>query len=92
MRLLKKLERIADRALRLIVLSLIAIYRLVFSPTNGILRHLPFYFRPSCIFYPTCSEYAKACFEKYPFRRALIRSVRRIGRCHPGNDPTVDLP
>ncbi|MBP6905003.1 MAG: membrane protein insertion efficiency factor YidD [Candidatus Pacebacteria bacterium] len=73
-------------------IGLIYIYRRIFSPSVGILRFIPFYPRPSCIFYPTCSEYGVECFKKYPFFTALRKTATRIGRCHPGNEPKVDLP
>lgn len=71
---------------------LVQCYRLIFSPSVGVLRYLPFYPRPSCIFHPSCSEYAIQCFRMYPFFTALQKSITRIGRCHPGNEPRVDLP
>ncbi len=52
----------------------------------------PFYTKNHCIFYPTCSQYAAECFKTYPFWEALRKSVDRIRRCHPGNEPRVDLP
>ncbi len=88
----KKQLRKADRVIRILSILLIKLYRAIFSPSAGVLRYLPFYVRPSCIFYPTCSEYAIDCFKKYSFWRALRKTADRIRRCHPGNDPAVDLP
>lgn len=88
----RKLINSIKKSPNYLVLVIIAIYRLIFSPTVGVLRYLPGYPRPSCIFYPTCSEYGKECFKKYPFHTALHKTIRRIGRCHPGNEPGVDLP
>ncbi len=84
----KKVVRIPNY----IAIGLIQVYRLIFSPTVGILRFLPGYSRPTCIFYPTCSAYAIETFEKYGFFKAFHKTLDRIGRCHPGNDPQVDLP
>ncbi|GEM_PF-1047122 len=67
-------------------------YRAIFSPTVGILRFIPGYPRPSCIFYPTCSEYGLESFKKHPFLKAFHKTTDRISRCHPGNTPQVDLP
>ena len=75
-----------------VAIGLIRLYRALLSPSVGVLRYLPFYPRPSCIFYPTCSEYGVTCFKKYPFFIALQKTVRRIGRCHPGSEPGIDLP
>jgi uncharacterized protein len=75
-----------------IVLLLIRVYRAVFSPSTGIFRFIPFYPKHTCIFYPTCSEYAALCFTKYSFFTAFKKTLTRIGRCHPGNTPAVDQP
>jgi putative membrane protein insertion efficiency factor len=75
-----------------LVIGLITIYRFILSPSVGFLRFLPFYPKNTCIFYPTCSEYGVECFKKYPFFTALRKTISRIGRCHPGNEPGVDLP
>ncbi|HOD52948.1 MAG TPA: membrane protein insertion efficiency factor YidD [Candidatus Cloacimonadota bacterium] len=46
---------------------------------------------PSCRFTPTCSEYARQAFMKYPLHKALFLSLKRILKCHPfhpgGHDP-----
>jgi putative membrane protein insertion efficiency factor len=73
-----------------LIIAIVLIYRAIFSPSVGILRFLAFYPRPSCIFYPTCSEYGVECFKKYPFFTALEKTASRISRCHPGNEPRVD--
>lgn len=88
MSLLKKLKKIPNK----IIIILIKIYRAILSPSVGILRFIPNYSKPSCVFYPTCSEYALICFEKYSFLIAFKKSITRIGKCHPGNEPKVDLP
>ncbi|MCC6199011.1 membrane protein insertion efficiency factor YidD [Candidatus Nomurabacteria bacterium] len=75
-----------------VAIVFISLYRTLFSPSVGLFRFLPFYSPPSCIFYPTCSEYGKEAFKKYPFLVAFKKTVSRIRRCHPGNDPRVDLP
>ncbi len=33
-----------------------------------------------------------ACFKKYPFPKAFYKTLDRIGRCHPKNEPRVDNP
>jgi uncharacterized protein len=47
--------------------------------------------RPSCRFYPTCSQYSLEAFQKYGFMKGLVLSIRRISKCHPfhsgGHDP-----
>ncbi len=75
-----------------VFILIIKLYRFVLSPSVGFLRFLPFYPKPSCIFYPTCSEYGVQCFKKYSFLKAFKKTAHRIIRCHPGNEPGVDLP
>lgn len=36
-----------------------------------------------CRFTPTCSNYAKECFQKFNFFKALFLSIFRIIRCNP---------
>lgn len=44
-----------------------------------------------CRFYPSCSEYAILCLNRYPFYFALFLIILRIFRCQPlfagGYDP-----
>lgn len=75
-----------------IAIVLVWVYQKTLSPSLGVLRFLPFYPKPSCIFYPTCSEYSIECYKKYGFIQATRKTITRIGRCHPGNEPRVDLP
>ena len=48
-------------------------------------------FPASCRYYPTCSEYALLCLNKYTFTKALYLITKRILRCNPfskgGYDP-----
>jgi putative membrane protein insertion efficiency factor len=88
----QKLKRILLRIPNYVALGIISIYRWLFSPTVGFLRHIPGYPKQTCIYYPTCSEYGLECFKKYPFYKAFYKTINRIGRCHPGNEPGVDLP
>ena len=88
MNLFSKLKRIPN----LFAILIINIYRFVLSPSSGFLRFIPFYPKPACIFYPTCSEYALECMKKYSFHTAVYKTAKRISRCHPGNEPSVDMP
>lgn len=89
---MNSLVKLLDKAARSIAIACIRLYRALVSPSVGILRFLPFYPRATCIFYPTCSEYSIQCFTKYSFLTAVRKTVTRVGRCHPGNEPGVDLP
>lgn len=70
----------------------IMLYRVILSPSVGIFRFIPGYPKPSCVFYPTCSEYGVMCFKQYSFIQALKKTLHRISRCHPSTDPSVDMP
>ena len=47
--------------------------------------------KPSCIYFPTCSQYALEAVSKYGFFKGGFLSIKRILRCHPfakgGYDP-----
>ena len=70
-------DRIASR----IAMRLIRFYQRFISPLK----------RPSCRFYPSCSEYSRLALQRYGFFRGLALSLLRLGKCHPfhpgGYDP-----
>ena len=61
---------------------IIYLYQKFISPLKG---------RPTCIYTPTCSQYAVEALEKYGFFKGSFLAVKRILRCHPfakgGYDP-----
>ncbi|MBP5184994.1 MAG: membrane protein insertion efficiency factor YidD [Lachnospiraceae bacterium] len=65
-----------------ILTFLIKIYRKFISPLKG---------RPTCIYYPTCSQYALEAIEKHGALKGSFFAVKRVCRCHPfakgGYDP-----
>ena len=65
-----------------ILVFIIKIYRKYISPLKG---------RLTCIYTPTCSQYAIEALEKYGFLKGSFLAVKRILRCHPfakgGYDP-----
>ena len=65
-----------------ILVFIIKIYRKYISPLKG---------RTTCIYTPTCSQYAIEALEKYGFFKGSFLAVKRILRCHPfakgGYDP-----
>lgn len=65
-----------------LVLFFIFIYQKVISKYIIRGRH--------CRFDPTCSEYARQAFIKYPFFKALKLSLKRISKCHPFHDGGYD--
>lgn len=46
---------------------------------NGISPRKP----GKCRFLPTCSQYAKECFEKFNFFKASFLTTKRIMKCNP---------
>ncbi|MDO9099539.1 MAG: membrane protein insertion efficiency factor YidD [Caldisericota bacterium] len=71
--------------MRRVVVVLIRFYRRFLSPLKG----------PTCIYYPTCSEYTLEAVERYGVLTGLWLGLRRVLRCHPfhqsGYDPVPDL-
>lgn len=65
---------------RFLALSLIRFYQLLLSP----------FFRGSCRFTPSCSDYAREAIERHGVIRGLSLSVRRLSRCHPLGAHGVD--
>ena len=65
-----------------ILINLIRLYRLLISPLLG----------QRCRFYPSCSQYAISCLEKYRLPSAIWKIASRLGRCHPWHPGGVDLP
>jgi putative membrane protein insertion efficiency factor len=70
-----------SRVIRSICLAVIKFYQLTISPL------LP----SSCIYTPTCSQYALEALEKYGLFKGGFMALRRIFRCTPfhrgGFDP-----
>ncbi len=61
------------------ILFLIAIYQKISKYTPSV-----------CRFYPTCSEYTKQAILKYGLLKGGWLGVKRISRCHPGNEGGYD--
>lgn len=47
--------------------------------------------KPSCVFYPTCSVYAKTALEKHGAFKGTKLTFFRILRCHPWQKNHIDL-
>ena len=61
------------------------IYKKIISP-------LIHYLSPNCgcRFYPTCSDYSFQAIKKYGILKGLIKSFKRVIRCHPFNGGGYD--
>ena len=54
-------------------------------------KHISPLKKPSCVFYPTCSEYSKEAIKKYGAMKGFFLSVKRVFRCHPWQKNRIDL-
>ena len=61
------------------MLFLISIYQKISKLTPSV-----------CRFYPTCSEYTKQAVLKYGVLKGGWLGIKRIARCHPGNEGGYD--
>ncbi|MCP4481217.1 MAG: membrane protein insertion efficiency factor YidD [bacterium] len=50
------------------------------------------FFPKRCCFYPSCSEYAIQSFKKEGFLRGLVKTIKRILKCHPFSGGGIDFP
>ena len=50
------------------------------------------FLRPSCKYYPSCSNYAIGVLRRYGFARGLLLSTWRLLRCNPWSSGGVDMP
>ena len=64
-----------------VCIYLIRLYQRFLSPLK---RH------GTCIFYPTCSNYAIEAYKKYGFFKGTALTIWRILRCNPFNDGGYD--
>jgi putative membrane protein insertion efficiency factor len=67
--------------MKYLIVKFIQIYQIILSPIS----------RPSCRFYPTCSQYAVDAIEKRGIVVGLLKGIWRVIRCNPfggsGYDP-----
>lgn len=59
---------------------LITVYQYLVRPLLG----------AHCLFYPSCSEYAREAIARHGAARGVVLAARRIGRCHPWHDGGYD--
>ena len=64
-----------------LVISLLYLYRYIFSPLLG----------PHCRFYPSCSCYAITAVENHGIMRGIFLTIKRLSKCHPWHAGGVDL-
>ncbi|OQX00984.1 membrane protein insertion efficiency factor YidD [Candidatus Parcubacteria bacterium A4] len=71
------------------VVKILRFYQKILSPDQGIFR---FFFRRTCRFYPSCSEYTCLAVEKYGALKGMWMGMKRILKCHPWHEGGVDMP
>ncbi len=70
----------ATRAVTVLAVFLIKLYRISISPLLG----------PRCRFHPTCSSYSLEAIKLRGLRNGGMMALRRIAKCHPLNPGGYD--
>lgn len=60
--------------------KLLEFYQRLFSAERGWLGIRP---NKICVFYPSCSEYARQAVVKYGVFKGFLLGLKRVTRCHP---------
>jgi putative membrane protein insertion efficiency factor len=81
---------LVNKKIKNLMIISIDIYQKTLSPDRGFLKRLGFFKNPVCVFYPSCSEYAKEVIGKYGIRKGVRLSLLRISRCHPWQKNHID--
>ncbi len=68
--------------MRKVLIALIRFYKKYISPLK----------KPSCRYYPTCSDYSIQAIEKYGVIKGTLKSIWRILRCNPFSKGGIDNP
>ena len=63
------------------LILLVKFYRKFISPLKR---------RPTCIFTPTCSEYALQALQKYGAVKGTYLAIKRVLKCHPFHEGGYD--
>lgn len=75
--------------MKYILLRLISLYQKTISPDHGFFKgRYPYGY---CRLYPSCSEYARQAVMRHDTLKALWLTFRRLLRCHPWQEPHIDL-
>jgi putative membrane protein insertion efficiency factor len=72
------------------IVWIICVYQNTISPDTGFLKKIGLIKKPVCVFYPSCSEYAKQAINKYGVFKGLYFGFHRILRCHPWQKQHID--
>lgn len=74
------------------IIFLIRTYQKTLSRDKGFLPKILSLKKNICVFYPTCSDYTIIAIKKYGVLTGILMSIKRISRCHPWQEPSVDNP
>lgn len=72
------------------LIATIRLYQRTVSPDKGFIHKLGLTKGNTCMFYPTCSDYAAEAIAKYGAIKGSWLALKRIGRCHPWQTPRID--
>lgn len=70
-----------------VIIALISFYQKYLSFDTGVFSYKK---GTTCVFYPTCSEYAKQAVSKYGAINGVYLGARRVLRCHPWQQNHID--
>jgi len=76
--------------MRSVVLGIIRFYQKYLSPDTGIPKKIGLFRKPTCVFYPSCSEYTIQAVQKYGSCKGIAMGIKRISRCHPWQKDRFD--
>lgn len=82
LQIVTSLSAVLAAPLRWLLLAVIWLYQTLISPLLG----------TNCRFYPSCSAYARTCLTTMSLGKAVVKTTKRLCRCHPGHPGGVDLP
>ncbi len=71
--------------MKVIAVGAIKVYQEFFSPRTGFGSG-----KWSCMYYPSCSQYAVDAIQNTGFLKGTLYAFLRIMRCHPWQEPRVD--
>lgn len=63
-----------------LLIAVVRLYQYLISP----------FLRPSCRFYPSCSQYAVEALRRHGALRGGYLATRRLARCHPWHEGGFD--
>ena len=72
------------------LIALITFYQKLLSPDQGFIPLVLGRRKLVCIYYPSCSEYAKEAIGVYGVWKGSGMTIARIGRCNPFHEPGMD--